>query len=432
MNCRRVETPKAFFQRLFNVVVYARHGCVLPCLLWFACVAGATEPRLPKTILWYPEHLRLVRSESVATSSQTKEILKQLRTNADEALERGPYSVMDKSVVPPSGDKHDYMSFSRYWWPNPDTSDGLPYIRRDGHMNRKSVALGDRDSIGYMYDDVETLSLAYFFFGDEEYAEHAAVLLRTWFLDPQTRMNPHLRYGQAVPGLSEGKQLRDHRHAPLHSHLRCRGPPGRMPCVDSTDRESLTAWFTEYLHWLRNSPLGIGESQSENNHGTWYDAQTARIALFVGQPRLAEEIVRRSRNERLEKQIAADGRQPEELARTQSMHYSLFNLSAICVLARVGDAVDVNLWNYPSSNDAALRRALDYLLPYMKKDKPWPYKRIAPFSISPEEIYVLYLASNQYGDSQYIDTLAKLNKIDPERNYVPLLIPLRRPQASDR
>jgi hypothetical protein len=432
MNGPGVETLKAYFTSSLNVLLDARNGYALFCVLWLACVAGATESRSPKTILWDAEHLRLVQSESIVISSHMKGMLKQLRASADKALERGPYSVMDKSVVPPSGDKHDYISYSRYWWPNPDSSDGLPYIRRDGQTNRESVALGDRVSVGSMCDDVETLSLAYYFFEDEEYAEHAALLLQTWFLDPRTQMNPHLRFGQAVPGLTEGKRsgVIDTRH--FVRVLDAVALLEESQAWSASDHQKLKDWFTEYLHWLRTSPLGVAESQSENNHGTWYDAQTARIALFVGQHQVAQDIVRRSRTERLEKQITSDGRQPEELERTKSLHYSFFNLSAYCALARVGDAVDVNLWDYPSSEDPAIRRALDYLLPYVKQEKHWPYEQIAPFAISPDEIYVLHLASLQYGDSKYVDIPAKIARVERDSNYVPLLLPSTSPQATAR
>ena len=38
---------------------------------------------------------------------------------ADRAMSEGPFSVMDKPVTPPSGDKHDYMSQAPYFWPDP-------------------------------------------------------------------------------------------------------------------------------------------------------------------------------------------------------------------------------------------------------------------------------------------------------------------------
>ncbi|WP_200791335.1 alginate lyase family protein, partial [Klebsiella variicola] len=58
-----------------------------------------------------------------------------LQKKADLALKHPLFSVMDKTLVAASGDKHDYYSFPPYWWPNPDTKDGLPYIRKDGQTN---------------------------------------------------------------------------------------------------------------------------------------------------------------------------------------------------------------------------------------------------------------------------------------------------------
>src|SRR5260370_4698532 len=61
-----------------------------------------------------------------------------LRDRAESALTRGPFSVTEKRVPPPSGDVHDYVSLSIYWWPDPAASSGLPYLRRDGVRNTES------------------------------------------------------------------------------------------------------------------------------------------------------------------------------------------------------------------------------------------------------------------------------------------------------
>ena len=63
------------------------------------------------------------------------EATKYLIREADKNLTSNIITVMDKPMTPPSGDKHDYMSMGRYWWPNPATADGLPYIRKDGVVN---------------------------------------------------------------------------------------------------------------------------------------------------------------------------------------------------------------------------------------------------------------------------------------------------------
>jgi len=159
----------------------------------------------PKTVYWESAHLAATKNRLQDADQGLQDALAKLRKNAALALTHGPYSVTQKQELPPSGDKHDYLSYSRYWWPNPDTPDGLPYVRHDGKTNVEMRSKGDRDQIGQLVDDLESLALAYYFFEEEKYANRACLLIRTWLLNPETKMNPHLRYGQAVPGRSEGR-----------------------------------------------------------------------------------------------------------------------------------------------------------------------------------------------------------------------------------
>ena len=133
--------------------------------------------------------------------------LRKLELDAKKALNAGPFSVTYKGATPLSGDKHDYMSQAPYFWPNPTNSNASPYVRRDGERNPEINKLSDHRSMNDMADSVETLALAYYFTGEEAYAARAAELLRAWFLDPTTRMNPNFQYAQAIPGLSSGRGI---------------------------------------------------------------------------------------------------------------------------------------------------------------------------------------------------------------------------------
>jgi Alginate lyase len=320
----------------------------------------------------------ITRSDALATA------LKALRQDADTALTLKPSSVMDKTVTPLSGDRHDYMSQAPYWWPDPTKPDGLPYIRRDGERNPEINRISDHDNLGRLTTSVATLGLAYYFTGRDQYATHAAKLLRVWFLDPATGMNPHLHFGQGIPGITDGRGIGiiETRGLPdlLDGTLLLTGSAAWTP----EDARGLRDWMRQYLTWLIESPHGKDEARNGNNHETWYDVQVGALALYTGQPDLARRLLERSR-ERVARQIEPDGRQPRELERTRSWDYSIFNLRAFLHLARLGDRVGLNLWHYRSSDGRSLRGALDFLVPYAARKKSWEFPQITPFR--PSELH---------------------------------------------
>ena len=134
-------------------------------------------------------------------SNKTLAVYKKLIRTADLILKSTNPTVIDKTINPPTGNKHDYLSISRYWWPDPEKKDGLPWIRYDGKTNPDTQTDAvDRKRLGFMGKSVRNLSLAYYFTNDEKYAKKAISMIDTWFINPETLMNPHLEFAQSVPG----------------------------------------------------------------------------------------------------------------------------------------------------------------------------------------------------------------------------------------
>jgi hypothetical protein len=330
-----------------------------------------------------------------------------LRRDAAKALKIEPFSVMRKDRTPPSGDKHDYLSLAPYWWPDPKIAGGLPYIRRDGETNPDNKRSTDADAIGAMADAVETLAVAYFFSGEKKHAEGAARLMRAWFLDPATRMNPHLRYAQAIPGRNDGRGagLIESRH--FIKVVDAAGLLGASRAWTENDARALAAWFREFINWMQSSPNGKDEAKARNNHGSWYAAQLACFALFTGDEELARKTVEGARV-RIVWQIEPDGKQPEELQRTRGLWYSGFNLEALMILAEAGKRTGIDLYNFQSKDGRGIRRAVEYLAPYADPARPWPHRQINEMESARRELaYVLRRASIAYREPKYERWLAK-------------------------
>ncbi len=336
-------------------------------------------------------------------------ILEAVRADADRAMSVGPYSVMDKKETPPSGDKHDYMSLAPYWWPNPATANGLPYIRHDGETNPDRYKVTDDHEFNEVQSAVHALGLGYYLTGNEAYAARAVLLLRTWFLDPATRMNPNLNYAQAVLGVNTGRGtgLIDVRGIPrlLDGITLLSG----SAALTQQDRAGLRKWFSEYLNWLETSKNGHDESDAKNNHGSWFDQQITGIALFLGDKELARKVDETAKTKRIELQIKPDGSEPLELTRTKSFSYSVFNLTALEWLAVEAREAGVNLWSYRAPDSASIRLDLEYLLPYAEGTKVWTYKAINGVD-GGSVAEPLLLAAVNYHDPAYLQEAEKLEK----------------------
>ena len=109
------------------------------------CVAAASpqvvrpsNSAVPATILMSGEMLAKNKVRIAERDPELAPAMGKLVKEAEAALRAGPFSVADNQQIATEADKHDYTSYGRYWWPDPNKPDGLPYIRRDGKTNPDS------------------------------------------------------------------------------------------------------------------------------------------------------------------------------------------------------------------------------------------------------------------------------------------------------
>lgn len=301
-----------------------------------------------------------------------------LMRDADTSLEAGTFSVTYKTLTPPSGNKHDYLSLAPYWWPDPEKEDGLPWLRKDGEINPMTRNENvDEPTKDKMMGAVRNLSLAYFFSDDVRYAEKTKELLNVWFLDEKTKMNPNLNYAQGVPGRSEGRGFGVIEFASISNIITALEILKLNNQLDNAMASGMNAWLTAYLDWLQTSELGIFEKTRKNNHGTLYDVQVVSLLLFLNRTSEAKQLLETVVANRILPHIAADGSQQRELERTKALTYSILNLSGLTKLAFLARKknVEITIWEMESSN-GDLKKAHDYLQPFLEVKNVFPYEQL--------------------------------------------------------
>ena len=319
--------------------------------------------------------------------------VKSLTAQADSWLGQGPWTVTDKPAPAPGGDPHDYLSQAPYWWPSePKTEDnpwGCPYVQRDGERNPEVDTGTDRPDIGKVFNSTTTLSLAWYYTGEKKYAEHAADdsahLVRGPRLTDEPQPGP-----RAVHPLQVRRQGHRHHRLLAAVHVRPRRPRdprhrgprverGR-PCGHARVERGLPRLARQLS--LRRGGVGRGE-QPRDLHG---HADSGTRARDREQGPRTGEASSTARAKRIDAQIAGDGTQPQELARTRSWHYSTFDLVAYTRLAAIGKHVGVDLWAYRGPQGQSLSRRSTICCPRRRRASRWPHPELEFYRYAASDI----------------------------------------------
>jgi len=175
---------------------------------------------------------------------------------ANQALRLEPPAITDHVATNSAGGLHDFYSQADYSWPNQTNATGLPYVNRDGESNPDTFTY-HRLAMRQMKDAVAALAAAYALTGDDKYVFKAITLLKVFFLDEKTRMNPHLQYAQAVLGAFTGRSygIIDTLHlAELPVAVRFLE---KSPVFPAEVDRGLKQWFKDYSHWITTADNGV-------------------------------------------------------------------------------------------------------------------------------------------------------------------------------
>ena len=289
------------------------------------------------------------------------------------ALQLEPITITKFRASLSQGGPNDFYSNGDYWWPNPNTTNGLPYVQRDGQSNPENFA-AHRHCVMQLRDAVAALGAAYLLTSEDRYAAKAATLLQVFFVDPATRMNPSLQYAQAIPGVSPGRGIG------IIDTLHLAEVPLAVRAMENSKAfhpavlARVKQWFRDYTAWMTTSKNGSDEANAGNNHAVAFWLQVACFSRLTGDDSQLAECRRRFKEVFVARQMTNDGSFPAELRRTKPYGYSIFQLDNMATLCQVASVVEDDLWKFQLPDGRGIARAMAFLHPYLADKSKWPYK----------------------------------------------------------
>ncbi|KAG8872918.1 hypothetical protein FRB97_007258 [Tulasnella sp. 331] len=393
--------------------------------LAFGLVASAS-PAFAQYTSYISEFIRVNYTLAGNWNSSTSVAQETIANAAQWWAAQGPWSVMNKTVLAPSNDPHDYLSWAPYYIANcsnvQNTTELTPqqiwtecdYQNEDGVFSPDVRLVNDTGHFQALADAVFYNTLAYKITGNDSYANIATWFIDTWFVNNDTYMNPNLEYAQVVRGANGSGNGTHFGVLDLHDMTKIASAVIVLRSLQaatwtSTLDQAFTAWCTEYVQWLTTSSLGLGELASTNNHGTFAFTQVAAIQAMLNDTTAAQATINQYLNGIYQNQIIANGDQPLESARTRPYHYRAYNAAAVITIHRIAEYMGVDTWNTSTAAGANIQTAIDFAMP------------IAPGADLPSELYpdVAAVAAH-FGDptGKYAAWLAEKDPLYPgEANF---------------
>ena len=346
-------------------------------------------------------------------------------TAADKFMKEGPITITSSSSPRSAGGKHDFFSQSDYWWPDPKNPEG-PYIRKDGMTNPDNF-VEHRRAMVRLSLQVPALVAAYKITNKNEYALKAIEHLKAWFIDEETKMNPHLEYAQAVMGVSTGRGVGIIDAIHLVEVAQSIIILDKARVLDESDSRIIKKWFSDFLLWMTTSKNGIEERDAKNNHGTCWVMQVAEYAKLVGDKKSLDYCRERYKTVLLPNQLGPDGSFPLELARTKPYSYSIFNLDVMTMVCQILTDEEENLFSFTLPDGRSIKTGMEFLFPFIADKSKWSYpKDVMYFDVFPNRQPFLFFGAMAFNEEKYLELWKKLNA-DPQDDEVIRNFPIRQP-----
>ncbi len=372
-----------------------------------------------RTVTYDDQRVKELKRAFLNRDARVLPYINSVSESAERFFNKKPFNIVEnKHHLAPSNDPRDYISLSRYWWPDPSVKGGIPYIRFDGKSNPELEEY-DYRKITELENTVTTLGMLFYITEKDSYAKRASEILKEWFLDSITGMNPNMIYAQYVPGMTtiRGTGILDARSI-LYALNGAKLIEGSK-FWSNKDKIALQEWVKSFLNWMQNSPQGQMEYKAANNHGMWYDVTRMGMYLYLNDTIHLKSIINESLLKRLDEQQVNDGSFPQELARTLGLNYTTFVLDALYEASDIASKVGVDLWKQITVNGRSIERGVEFAYPYFMNPGKWPYQQISSYD-SNRGSMALYIAGLRLNRRDYINASKMIGYI-PKPNFKYLL-----------
>ena len=336
----------------------------------------------PLVSIWNYDNMLKIRKDLMNHDSQYKPAAEALISEARTILAQTPPSILDRpaDIMIFSDDPHDFVSISKYCWPADENDHSvMPWVMKDGYINYDEYNKYDTERQTKMVSNVRTLSLAYFFSGDEVFAQKAVDHIKAWFINPDSRVNPNYDYGQVIPGVNNNKgntagviqgQILVEMLAGV-SLIR-----GSQAYTQEVDR-GLKKWVSEMYEWMTTAPIAVKEDVAANNHSVAYDQSLLAYCMFTGNHTKISEILAAFPARRIFAQIEPDGQQPQETRRTLGYHYSYYNVKHFIEICEMAKSYAPYLYSV-NQGGRCIDKAVEYIASYADKSvNEWPFQQVS-------------------------------------------------------
>ena len=324
----------------------------------FVGVAALCQQLDARVVAKHNKPGRLLCYNESALGNASEEIIENLVTQSKAAMERPVLTILNKKGCAPSGDPQDYFSLAPYFHVEKDQR----IIHKDG-VRIAATTLGTAESSGndravleQMIYDVCVTTLTGYVAGRDTAYEHAATLIRAWFVDEATRMNPNMRFAQCLPGSNKGQAwgVVEFRNCwPLLDAITLLR---RAQVLTGVEFDSINSWFAEFLDDLTSHQGG----KANNNIAVWHDLIAASIAAFLGRHSQAAQILA-DVPIRISSQLSAFSVPHSEIQRTRPLHYGLFLTQGLVYLCWLGRRLGMDLWQYKASMSRSVAMLIRFL-----------------------------------------------------------------------